>query len=325
MEEWGSVSEVKGGPVTVPTNIRIGLGNGRIAMGNPGNALTGAFGTSVDVTVRSGGVIIAHPASGGRRHTLRNLAHALVTGVVRNISINCGGRLRMGNMNCHTRGRNGGLILGLNCSRRIVVPRVSNVAVRMPSGASVVVDNTSGRGMNRFTTRIHRGHPPRPCGNGNVGCINRCVHHGRNGTTGNDGGWWEDMFGVISGPGDGGTELGHRTEIHTGVDNATTYPHLSMFHSGDGVCTRLVSSMGNMALTSTTSGRGSFSLGNNGGRKTCGIKRLVTTHTTRGNVARITFSHNNCVFRNHIGRLTRNTHRNNVGFWWKKGAFNCGC
>lgn len=297
----------------VPTNIATSVSGNIVAIGNPGNSLSFGFGPTVAIRVGNSMVRIAHPGSTGRGHSLRNLAEALVRGVIVNIARNCSGALRMGNINCHIRGRNGGYIVGLNCSRRIVIRSARSVGVRIPSPGGVVVANVSGRGINRFTTRMERGHPPRPCGNGNVGCTSRIVHHGRNGTNGN--GWLEDRWLVMDEPSAGGTHTGHRGEIHDGVDNATSYPHLYMFHSADGVCTRVVSSMTNIALTRTSDLSGRVANGNKGGRTTGTINGLITRHTGRGGVISIMFSENNGVCRNHIGRLTRNTHRNNLGFW----------
>lgn len=175
---------MNGGPVRVPSNIAIAVSGGAIAIGNPGNRLSHSFGRSVRVGIRRGMVGISHPSRTGRRHTLRKAAHTLLTGVIRNISGKFREKLRLVNINCHTRGRNGGLILGINCSRPIRVRPRRNVRIRIPSGAGVVIGNADGRHINTLTTGVHSIHPPRPCGNGNVHCRNRCIHHGRNGANG---------------------------------------------------------------------------------------------------------------------------------------------
>lgn len=101
--------------------------------------------------------------------------------------------------------------------------------------------------------------------------------------------------------------------MEEGVSNATRYPHLGIFHSGGGVCTRLVSSMTNIALTDTSAGRSRVT-DNAGARTTTTIKGLVTRHSITGNVGGMIFSHNNCLCRNHIRTLTRTTHRGKLSF-----------
>lgn len=117
----------------------------------------------------------------------------------------------------------------------------------------------------------------------------------------------------------GGTgELRERGEIEEGVAKAAREPELYMFEDSGGVCTRVVSSTGEIALatTSSLSTRMGNTIGRNkGGRTTGVIKRVVTGETVRGKVARIMFSENKCLCRNEIRILTRTTERTKLGFW----------
>lgn len=184
MEEYDPIDHVNGGTVRVPTNMAIARRNGAIAIGNPGNRLADAFGRVVNVGVRKGAIAFAHPGRRGFAGSVRNAAHTLLGGVIMNMSRKFTGRLSLMKIKCHTRLRNGGLMLGMKCSRPIRFAPRSNVRIRMPSGAGVVIGNCSGTGINTLTTGVHNMHPPRPCGNGKVGCIGRVVHHGRNGANG---------------------------------------------------------------------------------------------------------------------------------------------
>lgn len=106
--------------------------------------------------------------------------------------------------------------------------------------------------------------------------------------------------------------------VHGVIDKATRRPHVAMCHDGGRVCIRFVSSLTNIAVTTTSSlsGRITRTTTNGGGyRMTTLINGLTTRHTTTGNVSSMTFSHGNCLCRKEIGRLTRTTHRNNLGFW----------
>lgn len=79
--------------------------------------------------------------------------------------------------------------------------------------------------------------------------------------------------------------------------------------------------MTNAALITTDSLSGSLGLSCNNGMTTTGtINRTITGGTVTGNVSAMIFSHNNCVCRNHMTTLTRNTHRTNLGFWRKKAV-----
>lgn len=187
----GNVSHVKELPMTVPTKMAMRITRGgMIAMGNPGKALAGRLPMRVRVGIRNRRMVIAEPDSLGGVGSLRNLAEALVGGVIMNMASKCRGILRMGNMNCETTGSKGGLALGLNCSRpiRVVSPRKVRAMLRKRGG--VAIGNVSGRGIKRFTTRVESGEEPRPCGNGKVGCTSRMVEHGINGA---NGGWVEEI------------------------------------------------------------------------------------------------------------------------------------
>lgn len=303
---------MKGLPVRMPTNIAIAVGSGMIAMGNPGNRVARTIGPSVGIALRSKVVRLAHPASRGGRHTLRNLCHSLVGGVIINYSRKCGGRLRLININCHIAGANRLLSLSLNCARGVCVRLPGRIGIRAGTreggGPLVVLRSTSGRLLKRVYTGVHSFEVPRPCGNGNVGFINRRVHEGSNGSTN---GWsaWARVV-VAAGRRE---ELGVGTNMHNGVSKAPRHPHLAIFEDGGRVCTRIVSSAANGALT-TTSSLG-VSIGTPGGRVTTGIKRRVTGITRRTNMRTIIFSHGNCLCRKEVGRLTSTTHGNNLGFW----------
>lgn len=248
----------------------------------------------------------------GRGRTFRNLCHSLIRGVIINIDTNCAGILRLMNINCHISGRNGLVRFTLNCARPVFVRLPGRVGIRAGSregrGPVLALRSYSGRLLKLIYTGVHSFHGPRPCGNGNVLFGNRIVHEGSNGDT-STGWFW--LFAVVA-AGGMREQVGVGFHVHGGIGKATRHPHLDMFHSGGRVCTRIVGSLANAALTSTSS----LNLrGVPGRRRTAGINRLVTRGTGTTNIRSMIFSHGNCLCRNHMGRLTSNTHGNNLGFW----------
>lgn len=257
---------------------------------------------------RGSAILIGHGSSSQLTQRHRNLYHALITGVIRKITGNCRGQLRVRNVNCQTRMRNHGLGLDLKCDRPMIFRPPTKVRFTIRGGAGIVVDNVSGRLINGVTTDVQTDHPPRPCGNGNIHCTKRRIQHG---TKGSNGGW-------TVGTDHGRLARHHRTHVHQHIFNAARQPHLTMFHSGRRVCTRVVSSATRRALITTSAIRSrilSGSTSNTARRTTTTINGTMTRQTLGTKVARIMFSQNNGLCRNQMTTLTRTTQRTNLDLW----------
>lgn len=185
-------------PMGLPTNIAMRIStSGIMDIGKPLKALDRGISSSVGMRINARGsvrakgriptILMSHPAGRPHRHSLRNLCHTLVGGVIINMSGNCRVGRRLININFGTRIGNRVLRVDLNCSRsaRFVLPgRIATATIaRGGNGPVMALGDVSGRLVNRITTGVHSLHGPRPCGNGNVGFINRRLHHGTNGST----------------------------------------------------------------------------------------------------------------------------------------------